>query len=75
MRFCYANISSVFFDLKKAYDTAWRYDTARTLPCYNIRDHLSLFLPGAYVFAFGLQMFCLRVIPKKMEYNEELASA
>ena len=35
---------SVFFDLEKAYDTAWRYGILKTLHEYEFRGELALFI-------------------------------
>ncbi|MCZ6925167.1 MAG: hypothetical protein O7D30_07560 [Rickettsia endosymbiont of Ixodes persulcatus] len=34
------NCVSVFFDLEKAYDTAWRYGILQDLHGYGIRGHM-----------------------------------
>jgi hypothetical protein len=36
----------VFFDIAKAYDTAWRHGVLRTLHQYNIRGNMPMFVKG-----------------------------
>ena len=36
--------AAIFFDLKKAYDTIWKYGLIRDLPLYNVRGHLAKYI-------------------------------
>lgn len=36
--------AAIFFDLKKAYDTIWKYGLIRDLPRYNIKGHMAKYI-------------------------------
>jgi hypothetical protein len=65
---------AVFFDLEKAYDTPGGavFSEPFIARISGVAYHC-LFLTSSRpdIFASGLGMFCLRVIPKKMVYHKD----
>jgi Reverse transcriptase (RNA-dependent DNA polymerase) len=55
---CGEHATAVFFDLEKAYDTAWKHGVLQDLQDHGLKGHLPAFISSF----LASRIFCVRVV-------------